>query len=104
MQLTDQNFQQEIEQYQGIAVVDFFAPWCGPCQLMAPMIEELIKEYQDKNIKIAKINIDENKTTAQKFNIMSIPTIYLFKNGKVIERIIGYTTKEDLKELINKYL
>jgi len=104
MQLTDQNFKQEVEDFNGLVLVDFFAPWCGPCQLMAPIIEELVNEYQGKQIKIAKLNIDENNKTAGEYNIMSIPTILLFEKGKVINQIVGYCAKEDLKRLVDKHL
>lgn len=100
----DQNFKQEVEQYSGLALIDFFADWCGPCRLMAPIIDEIAIEYKDKDIKIGKVNIDENKELVEKYRIMSVPTIYLFKQGKIIERINGYCIKEDLIELINKNL
>jgi len=104
MQLNEQNFRQEVEDSIDLVLVDFFAPWCGPCQLMAPIIEELAKEYQGKSIKIAKLNIDENSKIAEKYSIMSIPTISLFDKGKVIDQVIGYCAKEDLRQLIDKYL
>jgi len=104
MQLNDQNFKPEIEDYQGVVLVDFFAPWCGPCQIMAPMIEQLITEYKNKSVKIAKINIDENQQTAEKYQIASIPTFILFKQGKIEGKIIGYSTIEDIRLLIDKSL
>ncbi len=102
MQLNEQNFKQEVEDSIDPVLVDFFAQWCGPCQLMAPIIEELAEEYKGKNIKIAKLNIDENSKIAEKYNVMSIPTIILFDKGKVISQIVGYCSKEDLKQLIDK--
>lgn len=103
MQFTDQNFNQEIENYNGLALVDFFAEWCGPCKLMGPIIEELGKEYKSK-IKVGKLNVDENKIVAEKYNIMSIPTLIIFQNGKTIQTITGYVAKEQLEEAIDKYL
>lgn len=103
MQFTDHNFNQEIEIYNGLALVDFFAEWCGPCKLMGPVIEELSKEYENK-VKIGKLNVDENKNIAEKYNIMSIPTLIIFQNGKPIQTITGYAVKEQLKEAIDKYL
>jgi thioredoxin 1 len=103
MQFTDQNFQQEVEQAKGLVLVDFFAQWCGPCQVMGPIIEELAEEYKDKEgVKIGKLNIDENQATAQKFNVMSIPTLILFKDGKPVETLVGLQDKESLKDLIAK--
>jgi len=102
MTFTDQNFKTEVEAQKGLILVDFFAPWCNPCKLMAPIIEDLIKEYEDKPVKIGKLNVDENKKTAEKYNIMGIPAIILFKDGKIIEQITGYQDKEMLEQLIDK--
>lgn len=101
MQLTDQNFKPEVEESKGIVLVDFFAEWCGPCKAMAPIMEELVEEFKDKEgIKIGKLNIDENEATSQKFNIMSIPTLILFKDGKAIKTLVGMQDKNTLKELL----
>ncbi len=102
MQLTDQNFKKEVEEANKLVLVDFFATWCGPCKLLVPIIEELIEEYKDKEIKIGKLDIDDNKEMAEKYNIMGIPTLILFKQGKIIEQVSGFQTKEDLKQLIDK--
>lgn len=96
------NFKQEVEDNSGLVLVDFFASWCGPCQMMGPIIEEMINEYKDKNIKIGKLNIDENQEITSKYNVMSIPTFLIFKNGKVIAKKAGYCSKEELAELIDK--
>ena len=104
MELTEQNFKAEVEDYAGLALVDFFAPWCGPCQLMSPIIDQLAQDYHGKAIKIVKVNIDENKQISDKYQIISIPSLYLFKQGKIIERVNGYSTPEELKKLIDKYL
>ncbi|MCL4366912.1 thioredoxin [Patescibacteria group bacterium] len=79
--------------------IDFWAEWCGPCQMMKPTIEELEKEL--KNVEFVKINVDEDQTTAQKYNVMSIPTYVVEKDGKEIGRKIGYSSKADLLNLIN---
>lgn len=103
MQFTDQNFKQEVEENKGVVLVDFFAEWCGPCKVQGPIIEELAEEYKGKDgIKIGKLNIDENQETAQKFNVMSIPTLILFKDGKPLETLVGMQDKDSLKELISK--
>lgn len=105
MKVTNQNFQQIIEQTNSnLVLVDFFSKWCGPCKLMMPIIDELIEEYKGKNIIIGSLDVNENSEIAEKYNIMSIPTLILFKNGKILNQIVGYKDKEFLKELINKNL
>jgi len=105
MELTDQNFKQEVEESKGLFLVDFSAIWCGPCKLMAPVIEELIKDNENKeNVKIGKVDIDNNKEISEKYNIMGIPTLILFKDGKIIEQITGYQSKEFLQNWIDKNL
>ncbi|OIO48268.1 MAG: thioredoxin [Parcubacteria group bacterium CG_4_9_14_0_2_um_filter_41_8] len=94
--LTDQNFKDEIK--QGITLVDFWAPWCGPCQQQGPIIEELAKEVE--NAKVGKLNVDNNQITAQEFGVMSIPTLIIFKDGNPIETLVGVHQKEDLKKKI----
>ena len=102
LELNDKNFNEEIKNFQGLALVDFWAPWCGPCKMQGPIIEEITKEFKkNKNIKVVKLNVDENKVIAETFNVMSIPTLKIFKNGKVIEDLIGLQTKEDLINKIN---
>lgn len=102
IELSDANFEKQIKKSKGIALVDFWAPWCGPCQMMGPIIEELAKEYQDK-IKIGKLNVDENPQTAQEFQVMSIPTLIIFKDGQETERITGAQDKETLQEKLDKF-
>lgn len=101
LQFTNQNFNQEVLKSDQPVLVDFFADWCGPCQMVAPIIEELAKEYEGK-AKIGKVNVDDQKELAQKYGVMSIPTIILFKNGEAIETLVGSQTKERLKELLDK--
>lgn len=105
MQITDQNFKQEVEDAKGLVLVDFFAEWCGPCKVQGPIIEELAEEYKEKQgIKIGKLNIDENQESAQKHNVLSIPTLILFKDGQPLETLVGMQDKGSLKELIDKNL
>lgn len=102
MIFNDQNFEQEVEKFDGLALVDFYATWCGPCQLMAPIIQELIDEYKDNaKVKIGKIDIDQNPAMTEKYEVMSVPTIILFKRGKVINKKIGYADKSELKQMID---
>ena len=105
MQFTDQNFQKEVEEAKGLILVDFFAEWCGPCKLMGPVIEELIEEYKNKEgVKIGKLNVDENRNVVEKYNIMGIPTLVLFKDGKIVAQEVGHHVKDEIQELINKNL
>lgn len=97
--LTDENFESEVLKADLPVLVDFYADWCGPCQMLRPIIEELSEEVQGK-AKIVKINVDEAPKTAEKYGIMSIPTVILFKEGKEVTRQTGLTTKEVLEELI----
>ncbi len=101
---TDQNFSKEVEQSSTPVLVDFWAPWCGPCRVTGSIIEELAKEYPETTIKIGKMNVDENPSSAGKFGIMSIPTVLLFKNGKVVEQLIGARPKAFFKEKIDRVI
>ena len=101
MEFTDQNFDQEVIKSDKPTLVDFWAPWCGPCQMMGPIIEELASELGDK-AKIGKLNVDENPVTAQNFTVMSIPTVIIFKGGKVVQKFVGVQAKETLKEELEK--
>ena len=96
--LTDQSFKEEIS--SGLVLVDFWAPWCGPCRMLAPVIEEIANELKD--VKIGKLNVDENPQTAGEFQIMSIPAVMLFKDGEVVETLIGLRPKEAYVEAIKK--
>jgi thioredoxin 1 len=105
LELTDKNFNEEIKEFKGVALVDFWAPWCGPCKMQGPVIEEVSKEMEGKdNVKVAKLNVDENQQTASGFNVMSIPTLKVFKDGEVVEDMTGLQSKEALLESINKNL
>jgi len=94
-QLTDQNFEEEVLKSEIPVLVDFFAIWCGPCQMMAPVVEEIAQEMEGK-VKVGKMNVDENPVTAEKYGIMSIPTLILFKNGEAVKTLVGFRGKEEI--------
>jgi len=97
--LNDQNFDQEVLNSEIPVLVDFFAQWCPPCQMQGPIVEELAKEMEGK-IKVVKVDVDQAPQTSQKYNVMSIPTLILFKNGQVVKQMVGFRGKEDLKKEI----
>jgi len=103
IEITEQNFQAEVLNSSLPVLVDFWAPWCGPCKMIAPIIDEIAREYETK-IKVGKMNTDQNLEIAGKYQITSIPTIIIFKNGKPAERIVGFRSKNDLKKVIDNVM
>jgi len=102
-EFTDKNFDQEIFKDSGLALVDFWAPWCGPCQIMGPIIEELAKEFEGK-AKIGKCNVDENGEIAAKLGVMSIPSLKIFKDGKVVKEFTGVQAKDVLAKALEEII
>ena len=102
IEVTDADFNDNISKY-GTIVVDCWAPWCGPCRMIAPVVEELAKELQGK-IVFGKLNVDENQSTASQYGIMSIPSLLVFKEGKLVEKIIGALPKPMLMEKLQQYM
>jgi thioredoxin 1 len=96
--LNESNFETEVLKSDVPVLVDFWAPWCGPCKIMGPIIEEVAKEFEGKGAKIGKMNVDDNPETPAKYGIMSIPTIIIFKNGEPTEQMVGVQAKEKLIE------
>ncbi len=94
-EVNDSNFQAEVIESTDPVLVDFWAPWCGPCRMVAPVLEEIANERQD--LRIAKLNVDENQQTAAQFEVLSIPTMILFKNGQVAKKVIGAYPKKKLE-------
>ncbi len=101
--LTDQNFEEEVMKSTTPVVVDFWAPWCTPCRIVTPIIHELAHEYTGK-VKVLKMNVDENPKTAEKFNVLSIPTILMFKNGQPMKSLIGAQGKDTYRRAIDEAL
>lgn len=103
IQLTDQDFEEKVLQSRIPVLVDFYADWCGPCKLAGPVIDELAEEYKDKMV-IGKVNVDENQAIGSKYGVMSIPTVIIFKAGKEMDRMSGFSGKEGYLRLIKKVL
>jgi len=101
--VTDNSFEQEVLKAETLVLVDFWAPWCGPCRAEAPIVEELSKDYANR-LKVVKLNVDENRKIAQAYSINSIPRLYLFKDGQLVEQIVGAAPKSDLVLAINKHI
>jgi len=103
VQVNDSNFKQEVLESDIPVLVDFWAPWCMPCYMVAPAVEEIAKQFQGK-LKVCKVNVDEGRQTAANYGIMSIPTLSIFKKGQVIEQIVGAVPKSELEEKIKPHL
>ena len=101
--LTDSNFNEEVEKASLPVLVDFWATWCAPCKMQGPIVEEIAEEFNGK-AKVGKLDVDQNQQAAGKFGIMSIPTLAIFKNGKVIKTMIGVQSKNTLSEELNKVI
>ncbi len=95
LKLEEKNFEEEVLKAEGKVLVDFYADWCGPCKMMSPIIDEISEEMKE-NLKVGKINVDENQELAIKYNVMSIPTIMIFENGNLIKTFVGVTNKDDI--------
>lgn len=101
---TDANFDAEVLQSAAPVFVDFWAPWCGPCQMTGPFVDELSQEIDGSKMKIGKLNVDDNQVIAGKYQVLSIPTFLVFKNGQVVDKVVGGVPKEKLKAVMEKHL
>ena len=103
VEVTDETFAEEVEQIEGVAMVDFWAAWCGPCRLVSPIVDELAHEYEGQ-IKVAKVDVDASQRTAMRFNIRSIPSILFFKDGEHVDTVIGAVPKQALEQKLQSHL
>ena len=101
IELTDANFDQQVGDQEGVTVVDFWAPWCGPCRMVGPIIDELSEEYGE-DVRFAKLNVDDNQQMAQRYGVRSIPTIGFFKDGESVGAVVGAYPKEALQQVIEQ--
>lgn len=101
--LTKENFNQEVLNSDKLVLVDFWAQWCGPCRMVSPIIDELSEDYDEK-IKVGKINVDEQGELSAQYRVMSIPTIMLFKGGQIVDKVVGARSKDEFSRLIDKNL
>ena len=101
--VTDATFEQEVEKAQGLVVVDFWAAWCGPCRMIGPVLDELSVDYQDR-IKVTKVDVDSNQKSAIRFNVRSIPLVLFFKDGKVVDTILGAHPNKDSDAKLKQHL
>jgi len=102
--VTDGSFQAEVEQHRGLAVVDFWAEWCGPCKAIAPLLEQLAGEFAPKGLKVVKVDVDSNQQTTMRFNVRSIPTLMFFKDGRHVDTVVGTVPKAHLQGKIQQHL
>lgn len=98
--LSKQNFEDEVLKNEGLVLVDFYGTWCGPCKMLAPIVSEIANDYKDK-VKVGKVNVDEQSELAIEYEITNIPTLILFKDGKVVKSLIGLHSKSEIEDMIN---
>lgn len=101
--INEKNFADEVAGHQGVVLIDFWADWCGPCRMYAPVIKQLAEDYAGR-VKVGKVNVDENPNLSSRFGIMGIPTTVVFVNGEEKERLQGYNARETLSQLVDKHL
>jgi len=104
LEVNDENFAEEVEGREGLSMVDFWATWCGPCRMVAPIVEELADEYLDKGLTVGKMDVDSNPVTPARYGIRSIPTILFFKGGELVDQVIGYVPRPHLEAKIQQHL
>ncbi len=102
--ITDQNFEEEIESGEGLYMVDFWAEWCGPCRMIAPMVDELAGEYLEKGLKVGKLNVDHKQETSTRFGVRSIPAVLFFKDGELVDQVVGAGPKAMYENKVLEHL
>lgn len=101
LKITSENYEKEVLNAKGKVLIDFYADWCGPCKMMAPVVEEVAEEFAGK-VKVGKVNVDNNQNLAMEYGIMSIPTLVVLENGKPIKTLVGFRSKEELKKSLEE--
>ena len=104
LEITDTNFGEEVRDRDELSMVDFWAAWCGPCRLIAPLIEQLAEDYADRGLRVGKLDVDSNPQTASQFGVRSIPTVLFFRNGVVVDKVVGAVPRPHLEEKIKQHL
>ncbi len=104
LEITDANFAEEVEGGEGLRMVDFWATWCGPCRLVAPIVEELAQEYAEKGLRVGKLNVDSNPSVTARFRVMSIPSILFFKDGELVDTVVGAVPRPQLEQKVLEHL
>jgi thioredoxin 1 len=104
VEVTDASFPAEVEQHRGLTVVDFWAEWCGPCKMIAPILDQIAAEYASRGLKVVKLDVDSNNDTTMRFNVRSIPTLLFFKDGRPVDSVSGAVPKAKLAERIDRHL
>jgi thioredoxin 1 len=103
-EVTDQNFGDEIENTEGLTMIDFWAAWCGPCRMVAPIVADLAEEYSEQGLRVGKLDVDQNPQTASKYGIRSIPSILFFKDGEHVDTVVGAVPKPFLEAKVNEHI
>ena len=104
LEVTDANFADEIEAGEGLQMIDFWATWCGPCRMVAPIVEDLATEYAGKGLRVGKLDVDSNPSVTTRFRVTSIPSILFFKDGELVDKVIGAVPRPHLEEKIQQHL